>query len=913
MSAAPAPPRLLRALLRRAVPLEVRDAVDGDLHELYVARHADAGPRAAARWYARETLSFTLRFMLDRVWRILRSLATGGATPSGLDLKLGARLLARSPGLALVGGLGMAVAIALGAGAYAAVNSYFYPELPLHEGDRVVALGKFDRQREFEDEQLLHDFLVWRRELRTVVDVGAFRTIQRNLGAAAAPEGGEPITLAEMSASGFRVARVRPLVGRALVDDDERPGAPPVLVIGYDVWQSRFGGDPQVVGRELRVGRDVHTVVGVMPPGFAFPVNHQYWVPLRVATFAPLSAGPGAAVAPGMGPKLDVFARLAPGATTQSAQAELGALGRRLAAEGPAELARLESRVVPYVDVMMNGEADGTSAGMALMRFLIGLLLVVVAMNVAVLVYARTVMRTGEIAVRTALGARRARIVAQLFAEAFVLSVLSAAAGLGMAAVALEALDRYLENASGGRPPFWMDPGLSAGTVLYALGLAVLGAVIIGALPALRATGRQLRASMGSLGSGARARLGGTWTALIVAQVAVAVAVLPAAIRQGGGLLRGASVEPEFAPGEYVATQFGVGQGMYESFGIRTDSATADSVRAIAAAFLARLEAEPGVRGATVSSWEPWSGGQAMVESDDATRAPELVRVLEVDTSYFPVFDVPVVAGRNFAAADAALDSRDRPVIVNHSFVDEVLGGRDRGAHWALGRRVRNRSYDAAVRPWHVVVGVVEDFPVQPEGLGPTIRPRMFRPTAPGEFGAGGLLTVRLRARTPEAFAPTLRRLAASVDPTLQLSPPQSLYAMYREDAQGAVQVALVIALVTASVLLLSAAGIHAMMSFTVNQRRREIGIRAALGAPARRILGGVLARAARQLAIGVGVGLAAAVALDVASGGVLLGGSGVLLVPATAAFMLVVGLLAAVGPARRGLRVQPTEALRAE
>ncbi|MDF1504491.1 ABC transporter permease [Roseisolibacter sp. H3M3-2] len=898
MSPAPAPPALLRALLRRVVPLDERNAVDGDMYELYAARHADEGPGAAARWYRRETLSLALRFAVDRVGRVLRSLANGGATPSGLDIKLGARLLAKSPGLALVGGLAMAVAVALGAGGYAAVNSYFYPELPLAEGDRVVALGKFDQRREFEDEQLLHDFLVWKRELRAVVDVGAFRTIQRNLATSAGP--GEPITLAEMSAAGFRVARVRPLAGRTLVDDDERPGAPLAMVIGYDVWHSRFLGDPQIVGRELRVGRDVYTVVGVMPQGFAFPVNHQYWVPFRLDA--------GTAVAPGMGPKLDVFARLAPGATKQSAQAELGALGRRLAAEGPAALAQLESRVVPYVDIMMNGEADGTSQAMALARFVLGLLLVVVALNVAVLVYARTVTRTGEIAVRTALGARRARIVTQLFAEALVLSVLSAAAGLGLAAVGLEMLDRYLENASGGRPPFWMDPGLSAGTVLYALGLAVLSAVIIGAFPALRATGRQLRASMGSLGSGARARLGGTWTALIVAQVAVAVAVLPAALRQGGGLLRGATVEPGFAPAEYVATQFGVGQDMYASMGMRTDSARADSVRAIAAALLARLETEPAVRGVTVTNSEPWSGGQAMVESDDAGREPQLVRVLQIDSGYFPLFDVPVVAGRNFVPADAALDWDARPVIVNRSFVDEVLGGRD-----PVGRRVRNRGYGADVNPWHVVVGVVDDFPTEAEGLGPTIRPRMFRPAAAGEGGSGGLLTVRLRGQSPEAFAPTLRRIAASVDPTLQLSAPQSLYALYREDAQGALQVALVIALVAGSVLLLSAAGIHAMMSFTVNQRRREIGIRAALGAPARRILGGVLARAARQLAIGVGVGLAAAGAPDAAAGGELLGGTGVLLVPGTAAFMLVVGLLAAAGPARRGLRVQPTEALRAE
>ena len=178
-------------------------------------------------------------------------------------------MLAKSPGLTLVGGFGMAVGVALAAGAYAFFNSYFYPELPLHEGDRVVALGKFDPQRQREDERLLHDFLVWRRELRSVVDLGAFRTIRRNLVSETGQ--GEPIKLAEMTASGFRVARVPPLLGRTLIDADERPGAPPVLVIGYDVWQSHFAGDPAIVGREIRIGRDAHTIVGVMPQGFRFP------------------------------------------------------------------------------------------------------------------------------------------------------------------------------------------------------------------------------------------------------------------------------------------------------------------------------------------------------------------------------------------------------------------------------------------------------------------------------------------------------------------------------------------------------------------------------------------------------------------------------------------------------------------
>jgi ABC-type antimicrobial peptide transport system permease subunit len=188
----------------------------------------------------------------------------------------------------------------------------------------------------------------------------------------------------------------------------------------------------------------------------------------------------------------------------------------------------------------------------------------------------------------------------------------------------------------------------------------------------------------------------------------------------------------------------------------------------------------------------------------------------------------------------------------------------------------------------------------------------MYHLQVPGE-SSGGLLTIRLRGQTPEAFAPTLRRIATSVDPMLQLSRTSTLDAMYREYTRSGAQLALVVALISGSVLLLAAAGIHALMSFTVNQRRREIGIRSALGASSRSILTSVLARAARQLALGVGIGLSVAVALDLLTGGGLLAGASLLLVPATAAFMLVVGLVAATGPARRGLRVQPTEALRAE
>ena len=900
MSATPTPPRAARAILRRVVPAEARDAVDGDLHELYVARRAAGGAAAAAAWYWLETISFAMRFTLDRAARVLRGLAGAGVSPSGLDLKLGLRMLAKQPGLALVGGFGMAVGVALATGAHAVTSSYFYPEIPLHEGDRVVAVAKFDPKRQQEDEQLLHDFLAWRRELRALTDLGAFRTVQRNL---VSQQGqGEPIAIAEMTASGFRLARVRPLIGRALLDADEQPGAPLVVVIGHDVWQNRFEGDRSIVGRDLRIGRATYTIVGVMPEGFAFPVNHQYWIPLR--------ADPVVPARPGAGPYLDVFARLAPGQTKASAQAELTVLARRLAAEGPTERAHLESRIVPYHDIFLHAEAASENATTTrVLRFLIALLLVIVAMNVAVLVYARTVTRTGEIAVRVALGATRGRIVGQLFAEAFVLSGLSALAGLGMVAIGLGMFDRALSEWFDGRPPFWIHAGLSAGAVLYALVLAVLVSVIIGVFPALRATGAQLRDAMGSLGSGAKARLGPTWTTLIVAQIAITVAIMPLALLKGWETVRMAIKPAGFPTHEYLATRFFIERDAAADADTLAMRAAADSARLIVRALLARLETQPGVAGATVTFGPPWEGGglAGAIEVADASLPPQRVRGATVDTSYFGLFGVRVLSGRTFAAADVALSDRDRPVIVNRTFVDELLGGGD-----AIGRRVRHRGYGDEEMPWHTIVGVVEDFPAGIRTPGEGTTRMLYHLWAPGD-SPDGLLMIRLRGQTPEAFAPTLRRIATSVDPTLQLAKVSTLDAMYREYTRSGAQLAMIVFLISGSVLFLAAAGIHAMMSFTVNQRRREIGIRAALGAPAPRILTSVLARASWQLAAGVAIGLVASAAIDLSSGGALMNGTRLLVVPLTAVFMVVVGLLAAAGPARRGLQVQPTEALRAE
>lgn len=815
---------------------------------------------------------------------------------SWLDVKLGGRMLAKHPGLSLVGGLGMAVAIAISVGFFAFITANVYPVLPLDEGERIVALENRDVELDDENRQALHDFVLWREQLRTVDDLGAFRTAERNLITGEGPP--EPLHVAEMTASGFRLARVPAQLGRHLTEEDERDGAPPVVVIGHRVWQNRFGGDPSVLGRTIRLGTTQHTVVGVMPEDFGFPQNHQYWLPLRTNP---------AVYERGKGPEIFIFGRLARGVTLQQAQAELTVIGERTAAAFPQTNAKLRPMVMPYTHSLM--DIQGTTTWMVVqMQLMVSLLLLVVAMNVAVLVYARTAARRGEIAVRTALGASRGSVITQLFVEALVLSLGAAAVGLGLAQVGVRMGNQLLEMEMG--TPFWADYRLRPATVLFTVALAVLSAVIVGVLPALQATGRSLQTSLRQLGGSSGLRLGRTWTMLIVAQVAIAVAGLPAAVSIAWMEIPAAATRPTYPADEFlmaeVAPELAPGQGA---------DARADSLRfgQRVTELMRRLEAEPSVAGVTYEVYLADRKGPLEVEGLPApseSPAGHWVSTAGVAPGYLSVYGARILAGRAFGPGD--LDPRAASVIVNQAFVTQVLGGGP-----ALGRRIRHMgppsgpSGERKPGPWYEIVGVSQNLSVNP--MDPSlVKPGLAYPVTPGHAQSVGL-DVRVRGIAPQAFAPRLRELAVAVDPTLRLGQTYSLEEFEAQDRLAVRLVALVVGLVVLSVFLLSGAGIYALTSFTVTQRRREIGIRSALGAHPRQVLGSVFAGVTRQVALGLVVGVVAAFAVDRAAGGELMNGKGAVLVPVVGITMAIVSVVAAMGPARRGLRIQPMEALRDE
>ena len=482
---------------------------------------------------------------------------------SWLDVRLGLRLLVRNWGLTLVGGLAMTLAIGIAAVVFAAFDIVMWSPLPLDEGDRVVAIQVWDREAGRRRDTTWQDLERWRASLQSVGDVGAFQTIRRNI---ITPDGSvELAAVAEISAAGFRVARVPPLIGRPIADADAAPGAAPVVVIGHDVWQRRFAGARDVIGRELRLGKDVHTVVGVMPDGFQFPFNFRYWVPLRLGADGMLR---------NTGPEGVVFGRLAPGATLARAHAEVSALGilppalRSAQREGGSIDARPSpeatgARVVPYT-FAFTGDFEPGELGLlwSLSSLVLVLLLLPPCANIAILNYARTVTRQQEFAARHALGGSRARIVWQLFIESLVLTAAAAGVALLVLRVVSVVVAGRLQNIPGG-PPFWMTFGVSYRTLLFVAGLALAGAAVSGLVPALQATGRLARLGAGALAGRTSVRLGATWTTLVIAQVAFSVGVLPLAAELAWGTLRTGVVGPGFAAEEFATARVALEGGRF--------------------------------------------------------------------------------------------------------------------------------------------------------------------------------------------------------------------------------------------------------------------------------------------------------------------------------------------------------------
>ena len=812
------------------------------------------------------------------------------------DYKLGIRMLFKYPGLTIAGGLALAIAIGIGAGWYDLWGKLLWPRIPLPDGERIVIIETHNALTNEPELRVTRDFLEWRSNVRSIDDLGAYRTELRNLIVGNAP----PVLIhtAALTAATFRTARVAPLIGRGLLDADEKPGAPGVVVLGYDVWQRSFEGRNDVVGSTVTLGSTPVTVVGVMPERFGYPVSHDAWTPLQLrASYGALEGDP-----------LGVIGRLKPGITLEQAKAELRVLGERAAAALPATHAHLR----PLVGRLGQGsETSADIVGLALIYLPSLLVLFLACTTVATLFYARTAIREGEMAMRSALGASRARIIGQLFVEALVLASIAAAVGL----IAADRTLRWgIESVAEGKGgvPFWMAPGLDITTILYAGALAIAGAAMVSLLPALRVTRTHLQSHLKNLGAGGSTlRFGRVWTTAMVTQVALTAIAIPIGIEGASQAIRRVRIHAQFPSHEYFTARLELDRTVGEDM-----SAFGDRRARTYARLEQQIAKEPDVVAVTFADRQP--GGDPPIERTASVELPSgagpafqtSFATSWVGPGFFEAFDRLIIAGRGFHGGD--FSPAARTVIVNEAF---VRGFVQRGIASPLGARLRYSSESgvSAAEPPFEIVGVVRDLGLDPGEQGDEAA-YVFHAASAATVSRLGMI-VRLRGN-PAILAARLPVLAAGVDTGLSVREARSLSESIWQRDYWIVTPIAAFAGISALVLLLSAMGLFSLMSINVSRRTREIGLRVALGATPRYVLARIVAHAMVLMGSGVAAGgslvlLAVALGLgptgrpadDVVSFAAWIG--------MTSAVMLGAGLLACVEPARRALRINPIDALR--
>ena len=873
--------RRLAALFIRGseAPFILRDLDDSFNHD--VAR--GLAPAEARRRDLRNILSSA-----GSVWA--ESLRLSAWRPSLLDVRLGLRTMVRNPGLSFVAVCALAIGIPVGLAPMHAVAALERP-LPGDPDGRIRTLCYW--RDTVHEHATAGDYSLWRTSLRSFSALAAYRLTTVNLDIGGA---GLPVPGIETTASTFDVLRAPAMLGRVLRAADERSGAPAVVVIGHDLWRARFGGDPDIIGRLLLIGRAPFSVVGVMPPAFRFPASHQLWMPLRM---------PDDSSGPRSGANVVVFGRLSDGVTPDSAHAELQAMTSSLAARHPDSFDRLRATVLPAWHLTFDFPTPGGLRGLpefSLVQVLVLAPLFVACVNVGLLILAQTSTRASEFAVRTALGASRGRILTQVFVEFMVLAVIAAGAGL----LILDWLPARLLTTLGITLPYWIDTGLNVATVLRGLVLAVGCAVIAGVAPVVRMTGRSIDANIRrTRASRSGNRLGRLSSALIVLDVAVAVV----AIGVAGGLWGKVQATK---PSESID---GIRAEEILSVTLNVPS-TRQQVTRAQAALVERLRGEPNVRAVTFATALPRMDHPIQLLDVDQDAAPVAapaagpfkVRTARIAVDFFVELGQPLVAGRSFDSRD--LKEGAGTIIVNTTFAERAFGATN-----PIGRRVRQVTSDRApVGPWLEIVGVVGHLGVHP--LTPSQDDGVYLPLAEGDVNPVRL-AIWVRGE-PAVLAPRVHELARAVDPNAVVAMPVPLDEIFEGDWYLLRAFVLGAALLVGVLLSLAASALYAILSLVVSQRTREIGIRVALGANRWGIARDVATGAVVQIGTGVLLGLPFAGALcyeflELTGSGRSVPGAVAMASVLGLSVMLLVSLTACTVPTLRALRIAPIDALRKE
>ncbi|MEA2599245.1 MAG: hypothetical protein QOF89_237 [Acidobacteriota bacterium] len=798
----------------------------------------------------------------------------------GQDALFAVRQLARTPGFTLIAVLTLALGIGATTAIFSLLHAVVLRPLPFDHPERIVHLWMVDRGQD--RSMSAGNFLAYRDGVRSFEHLSALRNASFNLTGDGNPE---RIVGARVSAGYFETFNARPLLGRVISAAEDSPGRDRVVVLSHGLWHDRFGADPRVIGRDVRLNGLVHTVIGVMPVGFAS--GSRLWVPLALTPEQMGNYGDS---------YLRLLGRLRPGASLAAAQTEVADLAKRLETVDARANVGKGARIEPFVDHLLGGYRRR----LLILLGAVACVLLIACVNVANLLLARGAARSREIAIRAALGAGQGRIVRQLLTESLVLSLGGAIAGIGLAHLGL----RGLVAISPAGVPRLGEAGIDGLALAFALGLGLAASLVSGLVPALRTARPDLQTLLkeGGRSFGTGSPRDRVRTGLLVAEVALALVLLAGA----GLLIRSAiqlqQVELGFDPAGVLTAQLSLPRADYPE----TDRAAAAVQRVVT-----ETGQLAGVESAAAISILPLShnDSSSALEIEGHPRPVEQRlegSTREVSPGYFRTLRVPLLHGRDFTAADRA--GAPKVVAVNETLARLAWPGED-----PIGKRLAWSVDDQTGPDWRQVVALVAD--VRQRDLAEDMRPTLYLPMAQSDLWGDNDIEVAVVARTagdPSALAGPMRRAVRGVDPRLPVYDLTTLEEIRAAAAATTRFNMLLLSALGGIGLLLAAVGIYGVISWFVSQRTQEIGLRMALGATEGRVLALVTWQAMRPVLVGLGVGLAGALAATRALGGLLFGVTAT--DPATFAGVLVVlagaALLASWLPARRASRVEPTRAL---
>ena len=870
---------------------ELEQHLDDRYEELRAMGHSDDEARRAALEELRDD-----RRMREELSRAITSVPVveppGAPSRRSLlattvqDVRYAMRMLRRSPAFALVAILTLTVGIGGTVAIFSAVYTVIYRPLPLAESSElVVPVSESAAEQIWRGSIPYADYAEWREQRDVFEAVALFEPYAVDIAGGETPE---RVSAAEVTEEYFQVLRVQPLAGRVLTQADHDAKSPDVAVISDALWTRRFGADPAIAGKPLRVAGVAVTIVGVVPAAQLWPDKGDIWMPLRPSLLNEDTKT-----------RRDnmVFlsiARLRRDVPFAQAQSRLGTIAERVAREHPESRKGWTTNLVPLREYVVEPEIR---LGMFVLLGGAGLVLLIACVNLANLLLARGADRAREMALRSALGASRARLVRQMLTESLVLSIAGGVAGLILARWLVQALKASTTMDL----PMVQTLGIDSTAAVAAASITVATAVLFGLLPALAASAFRPAETLreGGRGGGAGRRTSRLRDALVVAQIALAIVLLVGAGLMLRSFIHLTRVDPGVDVDRLLVGRLSLPGARYPG------PARPQFYERLSEA----LVSAPGVEAAAASSYVPAGGrgfglGRAfLLEGQPEPPASEDYggQWNVVTPEYFRTVGIHIVRGRAFARTDTA---ESRPVmIINETMAKKVFGTKD-----PIGRKMRSWRDENVLRE---IVGVVSD--VRYTGLASTETSLVY---VPHRQNAWGFMIVSVRAKgRPAALAATLREETRKLDPDVAVAGIATLESLAAESIAPQRFGALLLALFATAAVLLAGLGVFGVMNYVVSQRRHEIGVRLALGATPRAVFARVVLRGLALAAAGAAAGIAGALALGPLIGSLLSGVSAFDLLTLTVVplVLAVVALLACALPARRAARIPPLEAIRSD